>query len=358
MAIGKKVCHAECHATLDPVSMVLELRYKVTGARTTRTRTDDHNSYSTVCLTLRDGTLRQIMLYEGSTHHSDALETMDHHDDNTDQLGPLVVLHIYPTVENGLDQYRRQLDPHHDTKSAMRYLVLELREKIDLQRIMGLLSRLPENVERVDCTPENLPMYASSLLSNKRNCARATKRNAFLDGRPSDYALLVYPFAGDPTEMEEAADGLTEAAGTMTAGAAVTTPETGDEEHEGEGKSRHRAHFVTITVDDYDRLQPGEWLNDSLVDLWMQWYVCACVPSSSARPLALTTCLASVGSLETTRLSILASTFSPLTFTHDSRPRDQTRSLVGPVERTSTFSIRSSFLFRSTRPCTGLCAWS
>ena len=271
MAIGKKVCYAECHATLDPATMVLELRYKMTGARTTRTRTDDRNSFSTLRLTLRDGTLRKIILYEGvAAQQSDAIVDTD---DEIDQVGPLVVLHIDPTVENGLDQYRRHLDPNHDTNKAMRYLVLELREKDDLRRIMGLLSRLPEKVMRIDGTPENVQAYAISLLNNKRSRSRATKRNAFLDGRPSDYALLVYPFTGDPTEMEGAADGLTEAAGTRTAGATIASPVCGEEDQEGEGKSRHRAHFVTITVDDYDRLQPGEWLNDSLVDLWMQWYV-------------------------------------------------------------------------------------
>jgi len=269
MAIGKKVWYAECHATLDPVTMVLDLRYKMTGARTARTRTDDHNSFSTFCLKLRDGSLRKIILYEGFAPHSDAT---DDKEDDLDQVGPLVVLHIDATVENDLDRFRRHLDPNHDTIKAMRYLVLELREKDDLQRIMDLLSRLPEKVIRIDGTPENMQEYATSLLTDKRSRSRATKRNAFLDGRPSDYALLVYPFIGDPTEMEGAADGLTEAAGTMTAGAAIASPVSGEEDQEGEGKSRHRAHFVTITVDDYDRLQPGEWLNDSLVDLWMQWY--------------------------------------------------------------------------------------
>jgi Ulp1 family protease len=42
-------------------------------------------------------------------------------------------------------------------------------------------------------------------------------------------------------------------------------------EHATINTVRQRAHFVTILVEDYEKLDPGELLNDSLVDLWMQW---------------------------------------------------------------------------------------
>jgi hypothetical protein len=198
----------------------------------------------------------------------------DAEDDDADQLGPLLALHIHATPENMLDQYRRDFDPKEDNPGK-KYLVLELRYKNDLNRIIAILSRLAADIKQIAVGPTKVRKYATSLLaSNPKNRGRATKRNAFLDGRPSDYALLVYPFAGDPAEIEKAADGLTEAAGTLTAGAGTISPAPSDDKEDGEGKSRHRAHFVTITVEDYDRLEPGEWLNDSLVDLWMQWYVC------------------------------------------------------------------------------------
>ena len=41
-----------------------------------------------------------------------------------------------------------------------------------------------------------------------------------------------------------------------------------------DAKGAARQHYVTIRVEDYERLEPREWLNDSLVDFWMQWYVC------------------------------------------------------------------------------------
>jgi hypothetical protein len=44
-------------------------------------------------------------------------------------------------------------------------------------------------------------------------------------------------------------------------------------EVDAETKTRGRAHFLTVRVEDYERLEPGEFLNDTLIDFWMQWYV-------------------------------------------------------------------------------------
>jgi len=35
--------------------------------------------------------------------------------------------------------------------------------------------------------------------------------------------------------------------------------------------STGRAHILTITVEDRDKLNPGEFLNDTLIDFWMRW---------------------------------------------------------------------------------------
>jgi Ulp1 family protease len=35
-----------------------------------------------------------------------------------------------------------------------------------------------------------------------------------------------------------------------------------------------RTHYLTIREDDRERLQPGQFLNDTLVDFWMSWCVC------------------------------------------------------------------------------------
>ena len=37
------------------------------------------------------------------------------------------------------------------------------------------------------------------------------------------------------------------------------------------GKKKPRAHFLTVRQEDFDRLEVGEFLNDTLIDFWMQW---------------------------------------------------------------------------------------
>ena len=47
-----------------------------------------------------------------------------------------------------------------------------------------------------------------------------------------------------------------------------------DERHlKDEKRASLRSHFITIREEDTDRLEPGEYLNDTLIDFWMQWYV-------------------------------------------------------------------------------------
>jgi Ulp1 family protease len=33
-----------------------------------------------------------------------------------------------------------------------------------------------------------------------------------------------------------------------------------------------RTHYLSITREDYQRLEPGEFLNDTLIDFFMKWY--------------------------------------------------------------------------------------
>jgi hypothetical protein len=109
---------------------------------------------------------------------------------------------------------------------------------------------------------------------------------------------LVYPFDGDPAQIDAAAEGLREASGRILTNSdnlssdddvvylegcasklsAESNGDTNGDEassdvEKAEVKVKVRQTYVTIRVKDYERLDPEEWLNDSLVDFWMQWYV-------------------------------------------------------------------------------------
>jgi len=94
---------------------------------------------------------------------------------------------------------------------------------------------------------------------NLRKQAKPKKMDSFIANRKSDDILVVYPFGADKDKLEAAASGLNELAWRES-------PESGKED-----TVEVKSHYIEIRVEDYERLDTGQWLNDSLVDLWMQW---------------------------------------------------------------------------------------
>jgi hypothetical protein len=93
----------------------------------------------------------------------------------------------------------------------------------------------------------------------------------FLRGRRNDDVLLVYPFSGDKVRLEKAAEGLKELGAFGPPESAKTS--CSDTTENEEEPSSSRAHYLTITVGDCERLEPGVFLNDTLIDFFMRWYV-------------------------------------------------------------------------------------
>jgi len=129
---------------------------------------------------------------------------------------------------------------------------------------------------------EELSSDDSSIESIEINPEESRQQmGSFLAGRKDQFILLVYPFTGDEKDIEAASDGLNEASGATRAGvhpqqseASGTDRDTMDDYKKPEATKvclRQRAHYVTVRVEDFKRLEPTEWLNDSLVDFWMQW---------------------------------------------------------------------------------------
>jgi hypothetical protein len=169
----------------------------------------------------------------------------------------------------------------------------------------------------LELTFDEVPLYAKVLLDaadkdsksrpqSSRNGRKGrgaacsfdrSRKKDFLNGRKEETVLLVYPFAGNTEIIDAAAGGLTEANCTSLKSEYTTSNgETLPKSMEGESKpsmlsasegvpvatmpesppalaasTNQRGDYVVIRVKDYDRLDPGEWLNDSLIDFWMQW---------------------------------------------------------------------------------------
>jgi Ulp1 family protease len=92
--------------------------------------------------------------------------------------------------------------------------------------------------------------------------------------------LVVYPFGVDEAILSEAASGLKELGGdllgiddmddTKPPAASAMQGVKSDVEDDVKGKSS-RTHYIIIRDDDVERLCPGQFLNDTLVDFWMRW---------------------------------------------------------------------------------------
>ena len=138
----------------------------------------------------------------------------------------------------------------------------------------------------------------SRAVANKRRCQSiespgSHKKQRFLAGRKDDDILLVFPFCAENDLIEKAASGLKEVRGNpldCTEGLRITDSAVAVAVQDGgkacgkdsvkedglraEGPGRlGRSHVLTVRVGDYKLLEPGKWLNDTLVDFWMRWQV-------------------------------------------------------------------------------------
>jgi Ulp1 family protease len=137
---------------------------------------------------------------------------------------------------------------------------------------------------------EDLVIYAEALLEDSRNdrevrmsIASRTrsggiKKRDDTDNKLRDDAdnklLLVYPFDVKEKLLSEAASGLKELGGDLLGldKAEMTVLAEHDEDNcATQVKKKTRTHYVTIREEDKERLCPGQFLNDTLVDLWMRW---------------------------------------------------------------------------------------
>lgn len=173
-------------------------------------------------------------------------------------------------------------------------IVLEFDED---QRMNDLVAIVGDNKQAISMPPDDVGENAASLILDSkkkyelRRKVKPHKIDSFISGRKSDEILLVYPcheLDSDTLEAAAAAEGLKELSWSETS--QVEDPDlvgsnnetkldpsasnTDDESSENvltTTQSGQRTHFIEIRVEDYEKLDTGQWLNDSLVDMWMQW---------------------------------------------------------------------------------------
>ena len=199
-------------------------------------------------------------------------------DDDENQL-PFIAMSVVPSERNGFNKYPNvYLQSHGGPKEPLnvkKYIVIECRDQESLKKAVD---RFRENTKcsrpfhsffSKDCnlTPGEISQYTAALREDDRVSRKMRTRNTKRKVHDSEKVLLVFPFSDEGIDLEVAAVDLKEASRLDTS----FVPQTKNCVNHGEKQIQERSHYLTIRNEDFARLEPGEFLNDTLIDFWMQW---------------------------------------------------------------------------------------
>uniref|UniRef100_A0A7S3V8R4 Ubiquitin-like protease family profile domain-containing protein n=1 Tax=Chaetoceros debilis TaxID=122233 RepID=A0A7S3V8R4_9STRA len=203
-----------------------------------------------------------------------------------------LVFRVDPTDENNLSQYSNAylgkdkmetINTDSDKKILKkRYLLIEID---DVQAYRNILEMV-KDIELVHALLSTCSTGSSGQLNprerdehiialstekkSKRDSRATKKRHQYL----TEETILVYPFEAKPTELDSVAEKLIEASGRLKKTDTTTMFEKRCNKIGREDVVAvpiGKTHMVTVRGEDYERLEPYEFLNDSLIDFWMKW---------------------------------------------------------------------------------------
>ena len=244
-----------------------------------------------------------------------------------------------------------------DFEQADRCVAIEFRNQAELWHVLSYLENKSDTDDTIKLDESEAQEYIARLCSDEiydpesPRKKRRTFDPEFLRGREEEDVVLVYPFAGDKTLIERASSGLDVLDDFGRDSDSEKLPSDQAEKEESGGS---RGHTLTISVGDCKRLAPGTFLNDTLIDFFMQWYESLLVlqlnntTSSYLRFHMVSGCRATTNAMENPRRII-----SPLISTRCFASRALRASNAGPPRKALIFSRSVSFLYRSTDLCTG-----
>jgi hypothetical protein len=195
------------------------------------------------------------------------------------------------TAANGLSQHALSMYNPISKGSNAQYIVFEFREDSNLRRFLanltknsaGLNTEWSALVDSVSMNQEKVRNTPQSLIDQNRRERRqrlsriklSSEKSEFVVGKKDTDILLIFPFAEKQEKIEAAVADLVEVCEGSNAvpasSACAELEELKAPSSELPEKGAGRDHFLTIDVNDYERLYPGVYLNDTLIDFWMKW---------------------------------------------------------------------------------------
>ncbi len=200
--------------------------------------------------------------------------------DGTDEF-TFIAFKITPTEANQFGMYTKSYDENS-------YIVVEVRDS-DTDFFAALIEQMSVNqaLAAFFGTDPRLEFYQikeytttldkdAKKEADRRRSSRIGRSKSKKKGNVLEKPLLVFPFKADEEVFSTAASNLNELreAREIPDGESVPLiqPQDSDlNETDVKVKGSSRTHYITIREVDIERLAPGEFLNDALVDFWMKW---------------------------------------------------------------------------------------
>jgi len=189
-----------------------------------------------------------------------------------------LILRIKPTDKNGLSTFKNSYlsNERYEVASTKadkkkRFIIVETTDKSSFQAIIDIMRE----------TDELTPFLHSKLKEDKKDslitafqASAKTRKKSMVPAKYKEHeTVLVFPFQAHDVELNSAANVLTEASGKLPVANSATmfaslesTCESGPAEN-----LKAKVHTITIHGEDYGRLDPCEFLNDTLIDFWISW---------------------------------------------------------------------------------------
>ena len=309
IAIGRKIFSSGCEFHFQPSTMdpFLLLQFKTqTEERVAEGYDDLACSSSRVAFDLKKhkfsigDSILEMKYFIPEDIYSDIGEEAMKNDEESEQMS-FLAMKITPNNENGLMSYIDEYRPGEDRRD---YIIVEVRSDdrfMDVLKLMRKNEELRIFLEEAQLRKEETLQYTSALVEEmKKEAGRRLKSlksasNSHIQRKSwgenidsyassNDEVRLVYPFAGDKDVFDAAAQDMLEASGRRFSEKNSTPISLGKNYGVGRdmlkagnnirGNSSTRGtHYLTIDREDLERLEPGEFLNDTLIDFWMRWYV-------------------------------------------------------------------------------------
>ena len=312
VAIGKKVFSHQCklQIQLGSNNPFLRVSYMRDDGATSKSKEAVH--------TILDGSIRELRYF---------LAEQDEESDGEESVRPtgssggdglsFLAMRIAPTKKNGLEKFSNaylQNCDEDDNDNDKRYVVVELRS--DDEFVVALDEKLRRHpvfggyfTEESRLDRDQAKKYTSALieddLKDKQKRAsmpgkrktRSSSRAAKAKSESDDNKIhLVYPFDAEEDFLDNACKDLTELGGMLpvvedgrfhwtkpansensssdsSSSVSASASASGDnaEGTSATSKATARTHYLTIRQDEMERLEPGEFLNDTLIDFFMRW---------------------------------------------------------------------------------------